>query len=158
MNIIAVVKRSGKTHIHYGKNNVTYEGDRYYAQKIAGESTSFETPYLRLGYGETTPTKTDADVEDFVTNSNKELAAGFPERNNQDAGNGLGGESVITWKFVYDIGDLDAVDIAEGAIVDDGDNPTKALCRFLFDEKFTITSTDAVTIYVNHSLEGVEDE
>jgi len=156
MNIIVNIKKaSGEVVEYLGHNNVTYEGDKYYAQKIAGETTSFDSPFLRLGYSEDAPDKLDADVKDYVTDSKKAVDSGFPERDNDDAGNGLGGENVITWRFTYDIGDFTGVDIAEGAIVDDGDNPTKALCRFLFDEKFTIESTDAVTIYVNHALRGV---
>jgi hypothetical protein len=153
--ILSIAHEDGTETLVKGKNLVSYEGDKYYAQKIASEATSFDAASLRLGYDQAAPTKTDSDVRNFVANSNKAITAAYPERNNNDTGNTLGGENVLTWKIVYDIGDLDAVDIIEAAIVDDGVTPTKALCRFIFDRKFTITATDALTVYVNHSLIGV---
>jgi len=157
-NIVLHIKRADGTEEYIeGKNIVTYEGDIYYAQKIAGQATDFSSPYLRLGYNSTqVPSKNDTDVIDLVPNSTKAIdASTYPERNNQDAGNPLGGEAVLTWKIVYDLGDLDAVDIAEAAIVNDSSAPTKAICRFLFERKFAVTPTDALTVYVNHALVGV---
>jgi hypothetical protein len=153
--ILKISHADGTETLVNGKNLVSYEGDKYYAQKIAAEATSFDSASLRLGYDQTAPTKNDSDVLSFVANSNKAIGATYPQRNNTDTGNTLGGENVLTWKIIYDIGDLDAVDIIEAAIVDNGTAPTKALCRFIFDRKFTITPTDALTVYVNHSLIGV---
>jgi hypothetical protein len=155
-NIILEIKReNGEVERVVGRNTVTYEGDIYYAKKIANQSTDFDSPYLRLGYDDTYPSKNDTDVLDFVANSNKAISSTYPERNNTDPGNTLGGEAVLTWKIIYDLGDLDAADIIEAAIVDDGTAPNKALCRFIFDRRFTVTPTDALTVYVNHALYGV---
>jgi len=155
-NILAVLThKDGSVEIRKGKNIVTDDGDIYYAKKVAGETTDFETPEMRLGTDTTQPDKTDTDVIAFIAGSNKPVDAGFPQRNNQDPGNTLGGVNTLTWKISYDLGDLDVQNIAEAAIVDDGTSPTKAICRFLFDEAFDVADTDQLTVYVNHTMVGV---
>jgi hypothetical protein len=155
-NIIAILtKNDGSKSIIRGKNIVTNDGDIYYAQKVAGEPTDFENPSMRLGTDTTSPDKTDTDVKLFIAGSNKPVDAGFPQRNNGDPGNTLGGVNTVTWKISYDLGDLNVTDIAEAAIVDDGTAPTKAICRFLFDSPFDVSDTDQLTVYVNHTMVGV---
>jgi len=156
MNITAVITRKdGSKAVIPGKNIVTDEGDIYYAQKVAGESTDFDTPFLRLGTGTSTPAKTDTDVQTFITGSEKAVDSGFPQRNNADPGNTDGGVDTVTWKITYALGDLDTTGISEGAIVDDGTSPTKALCHFLFSSAFDVADTDQLTVYVNHTFTGV---
>jgi len=139
-----------------GSNIITNEGDVYYAQKIVGETnTSFETPSLVLGTGTTLPSKTDIGVSTPIASSGKLLDAGFPQRDNQDPGNTDGSISTVTWKFSYPLGAVVATGVAEGAIVDNGAAPSVALNHFLFSNTFNITSTDQLTVYVNHKFVGV---
>ena len=138
-----------------GSNIVTNDGDIAYAQKIVGEATDFDTPFIRLGTGVSAVSKVDTDVETFIAGSDKELDIGFPQRNNADPGNVDGGVDVITWKFSFDLGDLDVTGISEGAIVDDGVTPTTALNHFLFAAPFDVASTDQVTIYCSHVFNGI---
>ena len=156
-NITVVIKdKDGNIKdIVKGKNIITDAGDTAYAQMIVGESTNFDTPYLRLGTDNTAPTKSDTDVTTFITGSDKALDTGFPQRNNTDPGNVDGGVNVITWKFSYALGDLDTTGIIEGAIVDSGASPTTALNHFLFAAAFDVASTDQLTVYCNATFSGV---
>ncbi len=155
-NITCVIKRgSGDTLIVKGKNIVTNDGDIAYAQKVVGEATNFDNPYLRLGTGTTAVDKTDTDVTTFITGSDKAVDTGFPQRNNTDPGNTDGGVNIVTWKISYALGDLDVTGIAEGAITNVGTNPSYALNHFLFASSFDVTSSDQLTIYCNHKLEGI---
>jgi hypothetical protein len=142
-------------HIVKGKNIVTNDGDTAYAQMIVGEGSNFDTPFLRLGTSGTAVSKTDTDVTTFISGSDLALDVGFPQRNNADPGNTDGGVDVITWKFSYALGDLNTTGIAEGAIVNNGTTPTSALNHFLFAAPFDVTSTDQLTVYVNHTFNGI---
>ncbi len=152
---IVLHKKDGSKKVIKGKNIVTDEGDIYYAQKVSGETTDFETPYLRLGTGTDTPAKTDTDVTTYITGSAKIVDSGFPQRNNADPGNTDGGVDTVTWKITYALGDLNTTGISEGAIVDDATSPTKAICHFLFSSAFDVADTDQLTVYVNHTFTGV---
>ncbi len=152
---VVLTKKDGSEQIIKGKNIVTDEGDIYYAQKVTGETTDFETPYLRLGTGTSTPAKTDTDVTTYITGSARAVDSGFPQRNNADPGNTDGGVDTVTWKISYALGDLNTTGISEGAIVDDGASPTKAICHFLFSSAFDVADTDQLTVYVNHTFTGV---
>lgn len=156
-NILALIKKAnGKIKMIKGHNIVTNDGDEYYARKIIGDSSNISTPfYLRLGTGTDTPTKSDSDVKTYIDGSSKVVDDGFPKRNYADDDNSDGGVNVITYKITYNTGDVVANGISEGALVDDGDNPTKALNHFLFDEAFDLTSEDQLIVFVNHSFVGV---
>jgi len=157
-NITVVIKdyKGDVKQIVKGHNIITNAGDEFYAQKIVGETnTSFETPSLVLGTGTSLPTKTDTGVETPITDSDKTLDAGFPQRDNQDPGNTDGGITTVTWKFSYGLGAVVATGISEGAIVDDGDSPTIALNHFLFSTPFDVTASDQITIFCNHKFVGV---
>jgi hypothetical protein len=157
-NVTCVIKneKGAITNIVKGSNIITNDGDIFYAQKIVGETnTEFEAPSLVLGTGTSQPAKTDTGVETPISNSDKLRDSGFPQRDNSDPGNTDGGENVVTWKFSYPLGAVVATGISEGAIVNDGANPTKALNHFLFSNAFDLTSTDQLTVYVNHKQVGI---
>ena len=157
-NVTVVIKDAGGMvkQVVKGANIITNDGDIYYAQKIVGEAnTLFEAPSLTLGTGTTLPAKTDTGVSTPIASSDKLLDSGFPQRDNQDPGNTDGGVNIVTWKFSYPLGAVVATGVAEGAIVDNGAAPTKAINHFLFSNTFDITSTDQLTVYVNHKFVGV---
>jgi len=156
LKIYAVVKhKDGTIDTYQGSNLITNEGDKYYAQKIAGVATDFDTPGFRLGIDNTDPTKNDTDVITLLPGSEILISTQYPEVNNTDAHNPDGGENVVTWVINYPEGQLNSDQIIEGAIVDDKDNPTKAINRFLFAGTVTVTDTDSLTVYINHELVGV---
>ena len=138
-----------------GQNIVTDAGDIAYAQKVVAEATNFDTPFIRLGTSAVAVTKTDTDVTTFISGSDLAVDVGFPQRDNSDPGNTDGGVDVVTWKFSYALGDLDVIGIAEGAIVNNGTTPTSALNHFLFAAAFDVAASDQLTIYCNHSFNGI---
>ena len=156
-NVLAIIKKkNGEIQKIKGHNIVTDNGDEYYARKIVNDTSNITTPfYLRLGTGTDNPTKSETDVENYIDGSAKQVDNGFPKRNYTDDGNSDGGVNVITYKITYGIGELEANDISEGALVDNGDNPTKTLNHFLFDSSFNLTSNDQLIVFVNHSFVGV---
>ncbi len=156
-NITIVIsdKNGNIKNIAKGKNIVTDDGDIAYAQLVVSEATNFDTPFIRLGTSGSAVTKSDTDVNTFITDSDLALDVGFPQRDNSDPGNIDGGVDVITWKFSYALGDLDTTGIAEGAIVNNGTTPTSALNHFLFAAPFDVASTDQLTVYVNHTFNGI---
>ena len=155
-NILVIIKRDDKIiNIIKGHNIVTDDGDIHYAKKVIGESSDLDTLYLRLGTGTDNPTKQDTDVETYVDGSGHSIDSGFPQRNFTDEGNSDGGENVITYRITYDVGDVVANNISEGALTDDPSSPTKALNHFLFDESFDVTDNDQLIVYINHAFVGV---
>jgi hypothetical protein len=155
--VVAIIKDStGKIkNIITGSNIVTNAGDEHYARMIVGEESNIGSKlYLRLGTGDSNPTKDDTDVNTFVDNSGKLLDDDFPKRNYTEEEND-GDVKTITYRFYYPAGELEAAGIKEGAIVNDPDNPTVALNHFLFDEAFDVTSEDNLVVLVNHSFIGI---
>ena len=156
-NVTVVFKdKDGKIKgIVKGSNIVTNDGDIAYAQMIVDEASNFDTSFIRLGTSGAAVGKTDTDVNTFISGSDLALDVGFPQRNNSDPGNTDGGVDVVTWKFSYTLGDLNVTGIAEGAIVNNGTTPTSALNHFLFAAPFDVTSTDQLTVYINHVFNGI---
>jgi len=139
-----------------GKNIVTNDGDLYYAQRgvEASVTDDFTAGGIRLGSDNTAPTKTDTDVTSFITSASKAESSGYPKVNDTDANNTGSGTDIATWKFEFTAGDFTAAAVKEGAIVDNITTPTAALCHFLFAASFAITSSMALTVFVNHEFLG----
>ena len=155
-NVLVVIRRNNKIYkIIKGHNIVTNDGDVHYAKKIMGEDSNLDTLFLRLGTDTSNPTKDDTDVNAYIDGSAKLVDSGFPQRNYTDEGNSDGGENVITYRITYDVGEVVANDISEGALTNDQDAPTSALNHFLFDESFSVTENDQLIVFVNHSFVGV---
>ena len=156
-NVLVIIRKNdGTEKIVKGHNIITDNGDEYYARMIIGDTANISNPfYLRLGTGTDTPTKSDYDVTTFITDSDQQVDDTFPKRNYTDDGNSDGGVNVITYKITYAVGAVVATGISEGALVDSGTNPTKALNHFLFDTTFDLSSSDQLIIFVNHSFVGV---
>ena len=156
-NVLAIIRKSdGTEKIIKGHNIITDNGDEYYARMIIRDASNISTPFsLRLGTGTDTPTKADSDVTTFITDSDQQVDDTFPQRNYTDDGNSDGGVNVITYKITYVVGAVVANDISEGALVDSGTSPTKALNHFLFATTFDLSSSDQLVVFVNHSFVGV---
>jgi hypothetical protein len=141
-----------------GLNIVTDAGDIYYAQSAAAETPDNDFDHansgLRLGDDNTTPTKADTDVTSFLSGSAHALDATYEKTDDDDTNNSGAGANVVTWRYSYTTGEGNVADIIEGAIVDNRTTPTAALTHFLFAGVFTKTSSDTLTVYVNHEMLG----
>lgn len=163
-NVIAIVKKQTKSgrwvpcNIIPGKNIVTNDGDIYYAQ--ISTSTTVTDDFaaaggrLRLGTGTTAVTKTATDLTTFITGATTALESTYPLVNDADGDNTGAGVDVASWKYAYTTGDFNNSAVAEGAIVDNA-TPTAALTHFLFASTFNKTSTNTLTVFINHTFNGV---
>jgi len=139
-----------------GINIVTDDGDAYYAQAAMGETPDDDFPAggLRLGDDNTSPTKSDTDVTNFLAGTGHAITATYPKTNDGDSDNSGAGVDIASWLFSYTTGEGNAADIIEGAIVDNTTTPTAALTHFLFGAAFTKTSSDTLKVFVNHTFTG----
>ncbi len=139
------------------ENIITTAGDIFYAQMGAGETPTHAFANLELGstavpstgkasnYGSITP----------IGDTEKAPADGYPKANDQDEDNTGKGANVITYKYAYAKADFSAASITEGIIkVAAGDGTDPVLCHFAFAAGFEKTSSDTLTIFVNHEAEG----
>lgn len=159
--VVAILenKKTGDKKIIHGLNVVTDDGDTYYAQSACAEAPDDDfddaAAGLRLGDDNTTPTKSDTDVTVFLAGTDHVCDATYPRTADPDGDNSGAGVDIVTWRYSYTTAQGNAVDIIEGAIVDNDTTPTAALCHFLFAGIFTKTSSDTLKVFVNHTFTGV---
>lgn len=153
-NVQALIDGGDGLYIMPGKNIVTNDGDRYYAQKAAGETATNTWTRFLLGTGTTAPTKADTTIETFITGSNRNFTAGYPRTNDPDALNTGSGQDMVSWGAVWAVGTLVQSGIAEGVITILGAT-TPILCRWKFASPFNIIVTESLRVYVNHTVAGV---
>ena len=175
-NICVVLKKQdGTKHWFYGENLVTNDGDIYYAKKGAGESPSSNENFgltkasciLQNPSSADTPAKADdyGEVSDPIVTSGAEklVSSNYPKSNDQDSDNSGKGADVITYKFEWTTAQIDTSSgnaITGGCILDTDATPAngvKILTHWNFSSpaSFHKTSTDTLTLYVNHTMNGV---
>lgn len=141
------------------KNLVTDAGDIYYAQRGANEAPTNTFNTLELSTATTpAPAKSHdrSSIASYIASTQKVVASGYPQTDDQDADNTGAGVDVVTHKFSYTKGDFNATGIAKGIIT----NPTPGanepiLTHFDFAAAFDKTADDTLVIYVNHTMNGV---
>jgi hypothetical protein len=176
-NNICVVKTdvNGNKEWFYGSNIVTNDGDIYYAKKGAGD-----TPASNENFGRTkascilqnpssadTPAKADdyGEVTSPIVTSGAEklVSSNYPKSNDQDADNTGKGADVITYKFEWTTAQINTASgnpITGGCILDTDATPADGVkilthWNFATPASFHKTSTDTLTLYVNHTMNGV---
>jgi hypothetical protein len=160
-NVVVVLKRAdGEKKIwkYEDINIVTNEGDRYYAQRAAGETptNNFNTMYLGNGTQPTwTKTSNYGTLTGAISGSAKTVASGYPKTNDTDPDNTGGGVDVVTWKFSWAKADFSATGINQAVISISGASSTSPILTGFNMTPFDKTSNDTLTIFVNHSFEGV---
>lgn len=180
-NNICVVKTStdGRKQWFYGANIVTNDGDIYYAKLGASETPSANEDFraVAAGAGATcvlnNPSSADtlAKADDYgevltpivTSGAQKDCTSAYPKTNDSDTDNTGRGVDVVTYKFSWTTSQIDTSSgnaITGGCIVDkaatlaDG---VKILTHWNFStpSSFHKTSTDTLTLYVNHTMNGV---
>lgn len=176
---VVLTKTDGTKHWYYGANIVTNDGDVYYAKKACGE-----TPATNENFGAYTgsagatcilnnPSSADtlAKADDYgevnspitTSGAQKGASSNYPKTNDGDADNTGSGVDVVTYKFEWTTSEIDTSSgnpITGGCIIDkaatlaDG---AKILTHWNFSSpaSFHKTSTDTLTLYVNHTMNGV---
>ena len=165
---ICIVKENvdiGKKTWLYTHNIVTDDGDLYYAQMAAGDSSitsdfGGSNGRMELRTGSATPAKDDvySDVATPVTASRKGIDTGYPKTNDSgDADNTGDGLDIVTWRTYWATTDFNATGIVGGCIHVGGASPasgTKLLTHYSITS-FDKTASDTLKIFVNHTFTGV---
>lgn len=104
-----------------------------------------------------TPGKT-ADYSSFTEIASAALAvdATYPKRNDGDSNNTGAGTDIITWRFSYSAASFANAAITHGIITlttATGTDPL--LTGFAFAASFAKTTSDPLTVWVNHEFLGV---
>ena len=179
-NICVVLKKTdGTKHWFYGSNIVTNDGDIYYAKRACGETPATDENFgaVASGAGATcilnnpssadTLAKTDAYqhvLSPIVTSgAQKDASSNYPKTNDGDSDNTGAGTDVVTYKFEWTTSQIDTSSgnaITGGCIVDKDSalgSGKKILTHWNFASpaSFHKTSTDTLTLYVNHTMNGV---
>jgi len=156
-NVIAVITKNGKKRIFKAKNIIGDEGDKYYAQKSCGETPTYALANAVLGTGSTAATKSDDyDSMTPISGSEKAPSSGYPKTNDSDSDNDGAGIDVITWKYEWSGADFSNAAIKEGCITKA--SPTTGdpiLTRWVWADSFAKDSDTTLTVYVNHTANGV---
>lgn len=160
LNVTAVLLRGdGTREIVETQNIITTAGDRYYAERSAGETPTNAFNALHLGTGGTTPAKSDTATNfTAITNSGKLIATGYPKTNDTDADNTGKGATVVTWKFTYAAADGPFTGVTEAIVVVGADALTAGeavLSHFRFPATFSKTTSDLLSVYLNHTAVGI---
>tara|TARA_R100000808_G_scaffold9877_1_gene26785 strand:- start:1356 stop:1955 length:600 start_codon:yes stop_codon:yes gene_type:complete len=180
-NNICVVRTdvNGDKEWYYGANIVTNDGDIYYAKRACSETPSSNENFgaVASGAGATcilqNPSSANSlaktDTYNNVTNpivssgAQKDCTSAYPKTNDSDSDNTGAGVDVVTYKFSWTTSQIDTSSgnaITGGCIVDKAatlsGNP-KILTHWNFSSpaSFHKTSTDTLTLYVNHTMNGV---
>jgi hypothetical protein len=179
-NICVVLKKTdGSKHWFYGSNIVTNDGDIFYAKRACSEAPSANEDFRAVasGAGATcilqnpssanSLAKTDAygQVTNPIvtTGAQKDCTTAYPKTNDGDSDNTGAGVDVVTFKFSWTTSQIDTSSgnaITGGCIVDKAatlGGSIKILTHWNFASpaSFHKTSTDTLTLYVNHTMNGV---
>jgi hypothetical protein len=183
-NVCGVLENTetGYTTYNWGANLVGNDGDIYYAKKSAGESTTSPAnenflagrAELRTGtvassdltkdntYGYKTGSTAGGlnTSSGAVTASRKTLEANYPKTYDASANgseNAGGVIDAVTYKYYWNTTAFSANGITGGAIHDNATpvDATKLLTHWTFSASFSKTLTDTLTLYVNHTMNGV---
>lgn len=157
---IATNEKTGEQKVYESENIVTDDGDRYYAQRGAGESPDFTPARLILVSGSLTPAKSDnfSDLENFMfAGSQKPLDSTYQKTNDDDSNNSGAGTDVVTYKFSYPAASGTFTGVTTGAVT--VVNPTgtdPVLSHFAFPgAPFNKDTNTSLVVFVNHTMEGV---
>lgn len=158
---VIIILRDGFGRIKYYEkveNIVTNEGDRYYAQRACGETPTYNFNTMVLGNG-TQPTwsktSTYSNLGSPISGSAKTVSTGYPKTNDTDPDNGGGGVDVITWKFSWAKTDFSATGINQAVITISNPSSGSPILTGFNMTAFDKTENDTLTIFVNHTVEGV---
>lgn len=178
---ICVVKtdKDGNKSWLYGQNQVTNDGDIYYATRAGVNPTSQALPdpnFFDAACVLQNPSSADsiakgdtyAQVSNPIvtTGAVKDVESGFPKVNDTTTENTGKDVDAVTYKFTWTTAQINTSSgnpITGGCIIDSGDatgdsvsGSAKILTHwnFVSPSSFHKTNTDTLTLYVNHTMSG----
>jgi len=167
-NVCGVIENTetGYTTYNWAANIVGNDGDIYYAKKSAGETPATNENFLQGRAELQTGTATTAKADTYssvlvpVTASRLALTTNYPKTYDAQANsaeNAGGVIDAITYKYYWSTSSFSANGIT-GGMIHDNASPvaaTKLLTHWAFAASFSKTTTDTLTLYVNHTMNGV---
>lgn len=158
-NVIGILRdKFGKIKkIIKAENEITNDGDIWFAQLAASETPTNDFVNLVLGSGSIAVAKDD-DYDDVtpIANTNKAPTATYPKSNDDDEDNTGKAIDSITWKYEYTKADFNSTIIREGCItIVTPIAGSKVLTRWVWPAIFEKTATDTLTVFVNENCLGV---
>ena len=164
-NVLAIVGTPRGNVLYASHNLVTDEGDRFYAQRAAGETATnnFANCYLSTDPFSPAPAK-DTDSDDLasvLSGSEKSPSATYPKTDDDDADNTGAGVDVITWLYSWAKADFNDSDIEGLAIAVAGVTSwgvgagVDQLLTAVNQAAFEKTANDTLKIFVNHTQNGI---
>lgn len=147
-----------------GDNLIGDQGDKYYAQRAAGETATI--PFhdangrQELGNGtQGTPGKTDtySALQGPVAASRKTWTSGYPKTNDADADNTGAGVDIVTWLTSWTKADFNATGLSGGVIHNAAGSPVAGsnILTYWTITAFNKTADDTLKIFINHNFLGV---
>lgn len=152
--------KTGKVRHIWGKNLVTDEGDKWYAQSACGETptNTFASLYLATANDEAdgNPTKTST-YGNFTVHAGSEKAktATYPKTNDDDGDNTGKGVDIVSWKFEYTTGDGPFVDITHSFIAAASATGTDPILNgYKWAAAWSKDGSTSAKIFANHEMLG----
>ncbi len=177
--VVAVLRNvfTGEYQVYSGPNIVTDAGDLYYAERgalltsgtpIGPVPTNFTdangVPDMIMElYDDSTPNTAPGKANDrsdmngvLATGSDQVIDATYPLVNDGDANNTGAGVDIVTYRVSYATGDANLADIDDVILTNPSPGASEPLIMHAeFAAPFTKTSSDTLTVFVNHRFNGV---
>lgn len=154
--VVLTNHQTGEIRVVHGKNIVTDEGDKFYAQSACGETptNAFTTLYLATG-GPATPAKDDNYGTFTGVQSGKAKSAGYPKTNDDDGDNTGKGVDVVSWGFAFTTGDGPYTDITHCFISITGASGTDPILNsYKWAASWSKDGDTSAKVFVNHTMNG----
>ena len=92
-----------------------------------------------------------------ITASRDTLESGYSKTADSDTDNSGRSADAVSYKYYWATGDFNATGILGGCIHDNASpvNATKLLTHWTFSASFSKTANDTLTLFVNHTMNGV---
>ena len=159
-NVFGVLNGEQGKRIIPASNLITDAGDLHYAQRIVSESLTNAFGIHEMATA--TPTHAKANHRGtagwtFVSGSQKATDGTYPLRNDGDTNNpGPVTTDMVTHRVSYTKADFNANGIAGGIITNTSPGASEPiLTGYDFAATFNKTADDTLTVYVNHTANGV---
>lgn len=160
-NIVVVHRDArGRERIIRAKNLITSAGAIWYAQKAMGEAVTNNFIQMRVGTGNGgawAAGSTYSNLTGPIVASAKDVDAGYPKRNDNDAANTGAGVNVMSWRWSYTSADFTSGTPVTDAVITIAApaGGSAILTGFTFGTSFTLAAGESIKIFVNHTLTPV---
>lgn len=149
--------KTGKKRHIWGKNLVTNEGDKWYAQSACGEVPTNDFDSLYLATAGPDPVLKTTDYDDFTRHAGdeKHLTAAYPKSNDDDGDNAGAGVDIVSWKFEYDVADGPFVAITHSFISITGAAAAETILNgYKWAVAWDKDASTSAKIFANHEMLG----